>query len=182
MISADIVPVDSALATGIDKAIDEMVAGGASLADHEDLWPSFRELRSWYWGQVYESLAEAVQKRTALMQAFGSSEAEAQAEAERFADQHGYVRMRRSAVHTFRGPSIIDAVKTAIPIEAVARELTELRQGRNSLTGRCPFHADRSPSFVVWPARGLWRCYGACAEGGDVVKLWQRAREKGLAR
>jgi len=159
-----------------------MHAAALEYANHENRWPSFRELRSWYWSQAYDSRAEAVEARTDLMVAFGAAPDEARVEAQAWAESHRYRERPGPTSGVHRGPGIIDAVKAAVPIEAVARELTDLREGRNALTGRCPFHNDRGPSFVVWPARGLWKCYGACAEGGDVVKLWQRAREKGLVR
>ncbi|MBM3945575.1 MAG: hypothetical protein FJ317_08845 [SAR202 cluster bacterium] len=114
------------------------------------------------------------------MVAFGAPPDEAEAYAREWADTHGY--RGRQHPRPGRGPTYIAAIKAQIPIEVVARELTELRQGRDSLKGRCPFHDDRDPSFVVWPARGIWRCYGACAEGGDIIRLWRRAHEKGLVR
>ena len=42
--------------------------------------------------------------------------------------------------------------------------------------GRCPFHDDRTPSLVVTPAKNLWRCFGACDAGGDVI-AWVMRRE-----
>jgi len=42
--------------------------------------------------------------------------------------------------------------------------------------GRCPFHDDRTPSLVVTPGKNLWRCFGACDAGGDVV-AWVMKRE-----
>ena len=38
----------------------------------------------------------------------------------------------------------------------------------------CPFHDERTPSFKVDPTRGTWRCYGACAEGGDQLSFVER--------
>lgn len=38
----------------------------------------------------------------------------------------------------------------------------------------CPFHEERTPSFKVDPTRGTWRCYGACAEGGDQISFVER--------
>ncbi|WP_036085065.1 CHC2 zinc finger domain-containing protein [Leptospira noguchii] len=35
--------------------------------------------------------------------------------------------------------------------------------------GKCPFHADKTPSFVVTPSKGLWHCMGACQTGGSVI-------------
>ena len=42
------------------------------------------------------------------------------------------------------------------------------------LLGRCPFHEDRTPSFVVSPSKNLWRCHGACQAGGSVVDFVMR--------
>jgi DNA primase len=42
--------------------------------------------------------------------------------------------------------------------------------------GRCPFHDDQKPSLVVTPAKNLWRCFGACDAGGDVI-AWVMKRE-----
>ena len=42
--------------------------------------------------------------------------------------------------------------------------------------GRCPFHDDKTPSLVITPAKNLWRCFGACDAGGDVI-AWVMRRE-----
>jgi len=42
------------------------------------------------------------------------------------------------------------------------------------LVACCPFHEDRSPSFVVSPSKNLWRCHGACQAGGSVVDFVMR--------
>jgi DNA primase catalytic core len=41
------------------------------------------------------------------------------------------------------------------------------KQG-NDYKGLCPFHEEKTPSFVVTPAKGLWHCFG-CGVGGTVV-------------
>ena len=49
--------------------------------------------------------------------------------------------------------------------EEVAQMLR--RTGKNYI-GFCPFHENtRTPSFVVFPDSGTWRCFGQCSEGGD---------------
>ena len=50
-----------------------------------------------------------------------------------------------------------------------------LRKHGADLVGRCPFHDDQGPSFVVSPSKNLWRCHGACQVGGSVVDFVMRA-------
>src|SRR5688572_31346686 len=52
-----------------------------------------------------------------------------------------------------------------------------LRKHGPDLIGRCPFHDDREPSFVVSPAKNLWYCHGACQQGGSVVDFVMRDRK-----
>lgn len=38
----------------------------------------------------------------------------------------------------------------------------------------CPFHQEDTPSFSYSPDKGVWRCFGACHFGGDVVAMHQK--------
>ena len=38
----------------------------------------------------------------------------------------------------------------------------------------CPFHEEDPPSFSYSPDKGVWRCFGACKVGGDVIALHQK--------
>ncbi|MFE1173611.1 DNA primase [Streptomyces sp. NPDC058773] len=63
----------------------------------------------------------------------------------------------------------VKAVRDAVPIDAVVAEYLQLRNaGGGNLKGLCPFHDEKSPSFHVSPAKGLYHCFG-CQEGGDTV-------------
>ncbi|MBS2964328.1 DNA primase [Actinocrinis puniceicyclus] len=63
----------------------------------------------------------------------------------------------------------VKAVRDASAIADVIGEHIQLRSaGGGNLKGLCPFHDEKSPSFNVTPARGLWHCFG-CGEGGDVI-------------
>jgi DNA primase len=69
----------------------------------------------------------------------------------------------------------IAAVRERARIEDIVGEYVALRgAGGGSLKGLCPFHEEKSPSFHVTPARGLWHCFGACGEGGDVISFVQK--------
>jgi DNA primase len=65
-------------------------------------------------------------------------------------------------------------VRERSAIEEVVGEYLQLRgAGGGSLKGLCPFHEEKTPSFNVTPARGLWYCF-ACNEGGDAIKFIEK--------
>ena len=60
-------------------------------------------------------------------------------------------------------------VRERSPVEEVIGEYLQLKSaGGGSLKGLCPFHDEKTPSFNVTPARGMWYCF-SCTEGGDVI-------------
>jgi DNA primase len=68
----------------------------------------------------------------------------------------------------------IVAVRERSPIDEVVGEYLQLRNaGGGSLKGLCPFHDEKTPSFNVTPARGLFYCF-SCSAGGDVIKFVQK--------
>jgi len=67
--------------------------------------------------------------------------------------------------------SVVDRVKERLDIvEVVSRHVPLKKAGRN-YKGLCPFHAEKTPSFVVFPETGTWHCFGACGTGGDVFSF-----------
>src|SRR5499427_5849905 len=68
----------------------------------------------------------------------------------------------------------IATVRERSPIDEVVGEYLQLRSaGGGSLKGLCPFHDEKTPSFNITPARGLWYCF-SCADGGDVIKFVEK--------
>lgn len=63
----------------------------------------------------------------------------------------------------------IDEIKNNIDIVDIVSETVKLRRTGKNYIGFCPFHSNtHTPAFVVFPDSGTWRCFGQCAEGGDV--------------
>jgi DNA primase len=68
--------------------------------------------------------------------------------------------------------SAIDEIKSRIDIVDLVSETVQLRHSGKNYTGFCPFHPNtRTPSFVVFPSTGTWRCFGQCNEGGDIFSF-----------
>jgi DNA primase len=69
--------------------------------------------------------------------------------------------------------SDVATVRDRNPIDRVIAEYVALKPaGGGQLKGLCPFHDERSPSFQVSPAKGLYYCFG-CGKGGDAIKFLQ---------
>lgn len=63
----------------------------------------------------------------------------------------------------------IDAIKERVDLAAlVAERGIELRRKGRHLFALCPFHEERTASFVVTPHRGLFHCFG-CGLAGDAI-------------
>ena len=56
-------------------------------------------------------------------------------------------------------------------VDVVSSYVPALKKAGRNYKAPCPFHAERTPSFVVFPERQSWRCFGACARGGDVLSF-----------
>ena len=61
------------------------------------------------------------------------------------------------------------------PIIDVVGEFVTLQQHGHEFWGLCPFHAEKTPSFAVNPAKELFYCHG-CHVGGDVITFIQKIR------
>ena len=64
----------------------------------------------------------------------------------------------------------IDRIMEAANIVEVVSEFVTLRKSGSNYKGLCPFHNERTPSFVVSPARNTCHCFG-CGQGGNPVSF-----------
>ena len=62
----------------------------------------------------------------------------------------------------------VDRIMDAAQIVDVVSDFVTLRKAGVNYKGLCPFHDDRTPSFVVSPSKGLCKCF-ACGKGGNAV-------------
>ena len=70
--------------------------------------------------------------------------------------------------------TVVDDIKARLDILEVVGQRVQLQRSGRSFKGNCPFHQERTPSFHVFPDRQSWRCFGACATGGDAINFVMR--------
>ncbi|MGH2998743.1 MAG: DNA primase, partial [Gaiellaceae bacterium] len=72
--------------------------------------------------------------------------------------------------------SSVDQVKSAIEILPLVEDYVRLRKTGGTYKGICPFHQEKTPSFIVTPARGTFKCFG-CGEGGDAIAFVEKLEQ-----
>ncbi len=61
-------------------------------------------------------------------------------------------------------------IKSKLDLVEIIREYVQLKAVGVNFQARCPFHREKTPSFVVSPERQIWKCFG-CGKGGDVFSF-----------
>ncbi len=67
--------------------------------------------------------------------------------------------------------SVTEEIKARLDIVNFISQYVPLKKSGRNFIAPCPFHAERTPSFVVFPESQNWRCFGACGEGGDIFNF-----------
>ncbi len=67
-------------------------------------------------------------------------------------------------------PDTISNIMSAARIEEVIADFVSLKRRGTNYIGLCPFHNEKTPSFTVSPAKGIFKCFG-CGKAGSTVNF-----------
>jgi DNA primase len=70
-------------------------------------------------------------------------------------------------------PALLDEIRAGVDVVELVGRFVNLRKAGQNYKGLCPFHGEKTPSFMVNPRKGIFHCFG-CGVGGDVFGFLMR--------
>jgi DNA primase len=70
-------------------------------------------------------------------------------------------------------PALLDEIRAGVDVVDLVGRFVNLRKAGQNYKGLCPFHGEKTPSFMVNPRKGIFHCFG-CGVGGDVFGFLMR--------
>ena len=78
-------------------------------------------------------------------------------------------------------PALLDEIRAAVDIVDLVGRYVSLKKAGVNWKGLCPFHGEKTPSFMVNPKKGIFHCFG-CGVGGDAFGFLMRQDKLTLDR
>ncbi len=67
--------------------------------------------------------------------------------------------------------TVVEDVKDKLDVVEVIKSYIPVFPAGRNFKACCPFHKEKTPSFMISPERRNWHCFGGCNEGGDVISF-----------